>query len=321
MVNIVLFAGNDLCRCMFSDIARLDNWEAIEDLIYTKSKILKLIFRIHTSVKVNNIINLPFKSIWVNRFNPLRRYPFKKGTKYHVLLINPVFEKYNLYDFVNLQKRYDVKYTLVMIDTLNTKSGRVVLESLKLLKYDNIYTFDLLDSIKYGFHYTNSMYSMRTNVSETAMKSDIYFIGRDKGRKDFLIDLFNILSDNGCVCDFTINGVEKNAVVQGVKTGRGILYNQVIQEIQSTNCILEVIQQGQNGVTLRYYEAVCYNKKLLTNNADIVNYPFYNPEYMKVFTKLEDIDVKWIKEQVDVNYKYNGEYSPINLVLEGKEHD
>ena len=159
---------------------------------------------------------------------------------------------------------------------------------------------------------------MRTNVSETATKSDIYFIGRDKGRKDFLIDLFNILSDNGCVCDFTINGVEKNAVVQGVKTGRGILYNQVIQEIQSTNCILEVIQQGQNGVTLRYYEAVCYNKKLLTNNADIVNYPFYNPEYMKVFTKLEDIDVKWIKEQVDVNYKYNGEYSPINLVLEGK---
>lgn len=314
MKNLILFAGNELCKTMFEDIAELDDWTSLDDLIYTKSNLLKLLFKLHTSVKVNRIFDLPFKSVWAKYMNPLRRYPFKKGERYHIILINPIFENYALQDFVNLQINYDVQYTLVMIDTFNTKSGHVVAESMKTLMYKKIYTFDRLDAVKYGFEYTNSMYSMLRDIKKNRPKSDLYFIGRDKGRKKLIEDIFDILTSHGCNCDFTINGVTKDNLLFGIESSRGITYRQVVNEIQSTNCILEVIQQGQTGVTLRYYEAVCYNKKLLTNNPDIVNYPHYDERFMRVYQKPSDIDVTWVKKIDSVDYGYRGEYSPINLV-------
>lgn len=89
----------------------------------------------------------------------------------------------------------------------------------------------------------------------------------------------------------------------------------------SCNCILEVLQQDQAGSSLRYFEAVCYNKKLLTTNKDIVNYPFYDSRYMKVFTDLSDIDMQWVKKTENINYGYIDEFSPQHLLEEVKKMD
>ncbi len=77
-----------------------------------------------------------------------------------------------------------------------------------------------------------------------------------------------------------------------------------------SNCILEVLQDGQTGSTLRYLEAVCYNKKLLTTNPRIKNYPFYDERYMKVFSSESDIDYDWVKKRETINYGYKDEFSP-----------
>ena len=77
---------------------------------------------------------------------------------------------------------------------------------------------------------------------------------------------------------------------------------------------MEILQKGQTGPTLRYFEAVCYNKKLLTNNPHIVNFPFYKPEWMKIYQKPEDIDINWLKEKEQIDYGYNGEFSPTKLI-------
>lgn len=77
---------------------------------------------------------------------------------------------------------------------------------------------------------------------------------------------------------------------------------------------LRCCAEGQRGTSLRYMEAVCYNKKLLTNNDDVVTYPFYDPRYMKIFHTLTDIDLDWLKMDIDVEYHYNGEFSPIRLI-------
>lgn len=42
--------------------------------------------------------------------------------------------------------------------------------------------------------------------------------------------------------------------------------------------------------------------------------PFYNPDYMFVFCDLEDIDLEWVKRSVKVDYHYNNEFSPKELV-------
>ncbi len=90
-------------------------------------------------------------------------------------------------------------------------------------------------------------------------------------------------------------------------------YRNIIAEVKRSNCLLEVVREFQDDPSYRYYEAVCYNKKLLTNNKRIVNFPFYNPEYIHVFEKPEDIDWDWVKERIPIDYGYDGRFSPSHL--------
>lgn len=63
-----------------------------------------------------------------------------------------------------------------------------------------------------------------------------------------------------------------------MKIWTNILYDEVIRRIKGCRAILDSVQEGQHGITWRPMEAMCFGKKLITNFADIVNYPFYTPE-------------------------------------------
>ena len=93
-----------------------------------------------------------------------------------------------------------------------------------------------------------------------------------------------------------------------------INYLKVIAEIKSTNCILEVLQEGQNVQSIRYFEAVVYNKKLLSNNPNLKKLPFYDERYMKYFENVNDIDWQWVQKKEMIDYKYNNEFSPIHMI-------
>ena len=91
-------------------------------------------------------------------------------------------------------------------------------------------------------------------------------------------------------------------------------YDDVVGEIKASNCILEILQPNQKMQTIRYFEAIVYNKKLLTNNSNIYELPYYDSRYMKVYSKTEDIDFDWIKKKEKIQYDYNNEFSPNELV-------
>ncbi len=97
---------------------------------------------------------------------------------------------------------------------------------------------------------------------------------------------------------------------------REIPYEEVVSHVLSANCILEVVGKGQKVQTARYYEAVCYNKKLLTNNPTVKELSFYDPRYMKYFETADDIDFDWVKEKADIDYHYAGEFSPLHILDE-----
>lgn len=66
--------------------------------------------------------------------------------------------------------------------------------------------------------------------------------------------------------------------------------------------------------TLRFWEAVIYNKKLYTNWAGAVNSPYYDSRFMRVFNNPDEIDYDFIKERIWVNYNYQGELSPVKYL-------
>ena len=57
----------------------------------------------------------------------------------------------------------------------------------------------------------------------------------------------------------------------------------------SSKAVLDIVQDGQVGLTIRTMETICYRKKLITNNTDVINYDFYNPDNIFVIGK-DDIN-------------------------------
>lgn len=93
-----------------------------------------------------------------------------------------------------------------------------------------------------------------------------------------------------------------------------IAYKNVLKKVANSNCIIEFLQKDQNSQSLRFYEAVVLNKKLLTNNKNITKLPFYNEKYMKIFDKSYQIDFDWIKKRETIDYNYKNEFSPIWII-------
>ena len=69
-----------------------------------------------------------------------------------------------------------------------------------------------------------------------------------------------------------------------------------------------------NAVTARYPEAIALNKKILTNNRNVLSERFYDERYIHYFDRIEDVDLDWLKKREEINYQYNGEYSPRELI-------
>lgn len=183
--------------------------------------------------------------------------------------------------------------------------------------WDSILSFDPIDAEKHNWHYTGLHYYSKHEVkTQVSQKKDLFFAGSIVGeRGKRIIHLLEYCNSNGITCNFICPRINKkqrqDEVPDGMKLLRKrITYIEVLQEVLSSNCILEILQEGQRGTSLRYFEAVCYNKKLLTTNADIKKYPFYDERYMKVFKELSDIDYDWVKKNETIDYGYTDEFSP-----------
>ena len=54
--------------------------------------------------------------------------------------------------------------------------------------------------------------------------------------------------------------------------------------MRQSRCIVDLMQQGQTGLTRRPVEALFWNKKLLTENQTITTYDFYRAENICLLT-------------------------------------
>ena len=205
----------------------------------------------------------------------------------------------------------------LLIDPLKAKYSTISCIKDVLKDFDAVYTFDPSDAGEYGLNYTNQLYSVISPVKKVdGQVSDLYYIGHLKGRELFLSELISKGKDQDASLNIQLLGKsEEGRQVEGAEyLKKRVPYEEVVNRLNYSKCILDITQEGQTGITLRYYEAVVYNKKLLTNNKSIVSLPFYDSRYMKIYQGAGEIDWDWVKNDDMPDYNYNGEFSPINLI-------
>ena len=139
-----------------------------------------------------------------------------------------------------------------------------------------IYTFDPYDARKYNLHLHNQFGRMLLLGNENrSLKYDFYFLGKQKNRQTVQDEIEKTLNQMGY----------KNLFIHVTSAIEQIPYVQNIENVIQSKCIIDIVQLGQAGLTLRPLEAMFYRKKILTNNINIQKYDFYQKENIFIWGK------------------------------------
>lgn len=225
---------------------------------------------------------------------------------------HPIVEKLEIVQWI--KRKYKIRTVLIIRNMIVNKKYPTVrnISLIDLMKsFDLVITDEKKDAYLYHLCFLPDPFSVITK-RKTKTKVDICFSGKDKGRAELLSLIAEKAEDSGVVYDFRI--MEKKVRYMNLQYSEYQPYIEIIKQDMSSNCILEVLQSGQDSCTLRLQEAVCLGKKLLTNNQNVIKEKYYNPQYIHIFNKIDDIDWNFVIERTHVDYGYEGEYSPIHFL-------
>ena len=312
---------NPCLDVIMSDLTKYPNCQKITERIdrnkvrflLKKQKIQKL-----TRGKLNFILKKHYE---------LDRALRESCTKYktvYVFFLNDSFvnARYPSSLLAEYRKHYEnVKFILFFIDTVAFPLCHDAARLLKSGVMDLTFSFDKKDAEEYGMKHWHSPYS-RVLEDDLAKEYALYLCCDAYTRRDKILQIVEACKTNAVKHYFHLRCKDSQtaATFQNIDNGMELYeaswlpYEQVLKESLKANCILEIVRPGQSGLTLRSYEAVCYNRKLLTNNKAILKFEFYDSRFMQYFEKVEDINWEWVKQEIEVDYHYNGEFSPIHLL-------
>lgn len=169
-----------------------------------------------------------------------------------------------------------------------------------------IISFDYCDSLRYKIRYVGGYYiPEKTSEGDAQIINDVFFIGINKGRFSRLVNLERRLIDNNIKPLFLY--IDNIRSVFNPKYSKALPYSDVVGLVKKSKSILDITKQNQFGLTLRVYEAIFYNKKLITYNSFIKDYDFYNPNNILVLDSNEE-DINIIHDFLSYPVNYESEY-------------
>lgn len=213
-----------------------------------------------------------------------------------------VFDNYSFYILLMLFQRKKQNVYLWMWNKISTsRVEHIRLMISKLLGI--VYSFDKNDCEKYGLRHNSQFYYCKKRETKY-IKYNSFFVGKDKGRYNLLEKLSNYFDD--CNISYTINIFPDNDKQYNKKqliSSSFMSYQEVCDTISKSEIILDIVQDGQEGLTLRAMEAIFYDKKIVTNNINYRNYDFYDSEKVYIIQneEFDGLD-EFLKNNKNVGY-------------------
>lgn len=199
--------------------------------------------------------------------------------------------------------------------------------SLTLDSSSHYYSFDSDDCNIFGFKFYNQYCSgfdflidNKDNDLLNINSSDVFFLGRDKGR---LSKLEKIRKDNQTlnICYHIVAEPESffQRVLKflSVKKYATIPYIENLKLTLRSRSVLEIGKDDQVGFTMRVFEALCAGKKVITNNKSILNTDLYDESLIYIIDDFEeenDLSEFLNQEQIHINLQLLEKYSPYYVI-------
>ncbi|MEO8517207.1 MAG: hypothetical protein ABI426_10695, partial [Flavobacterium sp.] len=160
--------------------------------------------------------------------------------------------------------------------------------------FDEIYSFDQKDIKKYGFkETTNYNYISPTPIHPTKKtKYDVLYIASFDKRMETVLKLKEGFKKAKATFRIIIVGKKttlhklKNkfsSAIADLELRRKRIGQEDLKTLYTeTKIVLDIVRDHQVGLSFRVFEAMAFEKKLITNNKNIINYNFYNPNNILV---------------------------------------
>lgn len=157
-------------------------------------------------------------------------------------------------------------------------ASRILPDDIKRLGYA-VWSVDLEDCQKFAMKYNPQFYckSWYANLNSIKNEYDIAFVGRDKnGRMKQVKKLSERFGKDKYRWYFYFIAHHWYNVLKSSKYRHFLNYRDMLNEEMKATAILDYVQSGQSGMTLRVFDALCNQKKLITNMKSIKREKFYN---------------------------------------------
>lgn len=216
-------------------------------------------------------------------------------------------------DFIDPEKILEFrKYTKKSIAFFNDSTSRCPKIKGVLNNFDEVYSFEKEDCKKYKLKFIpNWIYPIVKN-SEQNYQHQLFNISSKDKRSSVISEIASILKEKNIHYKIIIYDKKKKNSDPNIEyTSKYISLIDVNNYAYNAQVLLDINREKQNGLTFRVFESLGLEKKLITTNADIKNYDFYNPNNILIIDEkninipLEFFNKEYEKIPDDVLKKYS----------------
>lgn len=155
---------------------------------------------------------------------------------------------------------------------------------------------------------------------------DVFFIGSYDERIEKLIPICELLYKKGYKLNIFLFCSHKEVLDKYpfIKySNKPFSYYENLQMVAQARCIIDLDHDSvHTGLSFRTFEAIGYNKKLITTNAIVKDYDFYDPQNIFHFEQINDLNkidefLQLDYKEIDPNIKYKYSFTNwIKYILE-----
>lgn len=203
------------------------------------------------------------------------------------------------------------KYTKKSVAYFNDGTNRCPKIIRVIPNFDEVYSFEKEDCEKYNLKFiTNWIYPIESKTKQS-IDYQIFNISSKDKRSPIISKITTILKKkniNYKVIVFDTENKDRDPNIE--YTTKHIPLSEVNNYIHNAQVLLDINRKGQKGLTFRVFESMGLEKKLITTNADIKNYDFYNPKNILIIDEkkpnipLDFFDNRYDKIPEEVLKKY-----------------
>lgn len=256
--------------------------EYYSELPYEGPYFIKKLLKLFYSWNINKRdIRVPFRSISYKGI--LKAMRINPGDSVKIIFYDRSRASYDFRFISYLRKNIPgVKIGYLFSDVVDKSGAKIfkIVDQIKLY-YDKVYSFDKRDAQKYGFDYSYLIYDKIVEEEDLKNESDVFLVAQAKDRLADLLAVYDLCVDEGLITDFCINRIPEDQLPlvgnRNIQINTVLPYENVVDRLRKSKCIVDIMQKGSVGITLNIVEAVTFGIKAISNNRELVNEPFYDP--------------------------------------------